>query len=68
MFILYGILFMILGVVMLRFPEFIYEITESWKSYSAGEPSDLYKLSTRIGGAAFILIGIAALVVQFLIS
>ena len=67
MYILCAILFLILGAVMLRFPEFVYEITESWKSYSAGEPSDLYKLHTRIGGAAFILIGIAALVVELLV-
>ena len=49
---------------MVRFPELIYEITESWKSYSMGEPSDLYKLSTRVGGAAFVLIGIAALIAE----
>ena len=62
---LVAILFLIIGFVMLRFPEFIYEITESWKSYSYGEPSDLYILSTRVGGAVFILIGIACIVVAF---
>ena len=64
MFIFCGILFWIIGFVMLRFPEFIYEITECWKSYSSGEPSDLYKLSTRVGGVAFILVGIACFVVS----
>lgn len=52
---------------MVRFPEFIYEITESWKSYSMGEPSDLYKFSTRVGGAAFILVGAAALIAEIFI-
>ena len=66
MFIFCGILFLIIGFVMLRFPEFIYEITESWKSYSSGEPSDLYKLSTRVGGVAYILVGIACFVVSFI--
>ena len=51
---------------MLRFPEFIYEITESWKSYSSGEASDLYRLSTRVGGIAFIVVGIACIIVAFI--
>ena len=66
MYILCGILFLFIGIVMLRFPEFIYEITESWKSYSSGEPSDLYKVSTRVGGIAFILIGIACFIATFI--
>ena len=64
MFILCAILFLIIGFIMLRYPEFIYEITESWKSYSCGDPSDLYVLSTRVGGAVFILIGIACIIVE----
>jgi hypothetical protein len=67
MYILCGILFLIIGFIMVHFPEFIYEITESWKSYSMGEPSDLYKLSTRVGGAAFILVGAAALIAEIFI-
>ena len=51
---------------MLRFPELIYEVTESWKSYSSGEPSDLYRLSTRVGGVAFIVVGIACIIVAFI--
>ena len=66
MFIFCGILFWIIGFVMMRFPEFIYEITESWKSYSSGEPSDLYKLSTHVGGIAFILVGIASFAVTII--
>ena len=66
MYILCGIIFLIIGFVMLRFPELIYEITESWKSYSSGEPSDLYRLSTRVGGIAFIVVGIACIIVAFI--
>ena len=51
---------------MLRFPEFVYEITENWKSYSSGDPSDLYKFSTLVGGIAFILVGIACFVVTII--
>ena len=66
MYILCGIIFLIIGFVMLRFPELIYEVTESWKSYSSGEPSDLYRLSTRVGGVAFIVVGIACIIVAFI--
>ena len=66
MYILCGLLFLIIGFIMVRFPEFIYEITESWKSYSMGDPSDLYKISTRVGGIAFILVGVACFVVTFI--
>ena len=66
MYILCGIIFLIIGFVMLRFPELIYEITESWKSYSSGEASDLYRLSTRVGGIAFIVVGIACIIVAFI--
>lgn len=67
MFILCGIILFIVGCIMLRFPDVIYEITESWKSYSSGEPSDLYRFSTRIGGAVFILVGISALVAALIV-
>ena len=67
MIILGSIFILIMGIVMLLFPEFIYEITESWKSYSAGEPSKLYIISTRIGGGCFILVGVVGLISEFIL-
>ena len=63
MYILLGIIIAIAGAVMLIKPQAIYQLTESWKSNTAGEPSDLYILNTRIGGAIFLLVGIAGAIV-----
>ena len=62
-----SIFVLLIGVIMLFFPQFIYEITESWKSYSAGEPSRLYIISTRFGGVCFLLVGILGLVSLFIL-
>ena len=37
--------------------ELVYEITESWKSYSSSDCSDLYRINCQIGGVtSFILV------------
>ena len=65
--IIWGSIFVLLmGVVMFFFPQFIYEVTESWKSYSAGEPSRLYIISTRFGGVCCLLVGIAGIISVFI--
>ena len=61
-----GIILIVWGFVMVRFPDIVYELTQSWKNYSSGEPSDLYRLSTRFGGVMCILAGICGLCVPFL--
>ncbi len=67
MILLGSIFVLIMGTVMLLFPEFIYDVTESWKSYSAGEPSKLYIISTRIGGVCCLLAGIVGIVSLFVL-
>ena len=62
MIILGGILVLLMGVVMLFFPQLVYDITQSWKSSSAGEPSQLYIIATRIGGVCCLLVGIAGII------
>ena len=66
MYILLGIVLIFWGLVMLFFPDLIYELTESWKSSRSAEPSDFYRLSTRFGGVMLILVGIGGLFVMFL--
>ena len=61
-----GILLIAWGVVMLLFPDFVYQLTESWKSSRSAEPSDFYRFSTRFGGVMFILVGIGGLFGPFL--
>ncbi|MBE7016604.1 MAG: hypothetical protein E7420_00400 [Ruminococcaceae bacterium] len=51
-----------IGLLMLCFPEAVYTLTESWKSCSGGESSKLYRISARIGGACFLVVGIMAIV------
>lgn len=66
--ILCGILFIIIGIVAYRKPGLIWALTEQWKSYAASEPSDLYLYSTKFGGILFILMGIAAMILPFLLE
>ena len=66
MFLIAGIVFIICGIIMLLKPQWVYMLTELWKSSVTGEPSRLYLLSTRIGGGFVTAVGILAIVVFFL--
>ncbi len=63
MYIVLGIIIAIAGLFMLLKPQAVYQLTESWKSNTAGEPSDLFLLSTRIGGGLCMLAGAAGAIV-----
>ena len=67
-YIICGIIFILIGIFAFFKPDLIWELTEQWKSYYTDEPSDLYLLSTKIGGGIFILLGIAALVLPFILE
>ncbi|WP_326054903.1 DUF6199 family natural product biosynthesis protein [Paenibacillus chitinolyticus] len=54
------------GLLMLLAPGTIWTVKESWKSNDGTEPSDLYLLSTRLGGGVLLLVGIACIVVSWL--
>ena len=64
--ILSGLLLLVIGFLMLRFPEDIYNLAEGWKSNSPGEPSKWYRISLRVGGIAFLLVGVMGLVSLFI--
>jgi hypothetical protein len=61
-----GIVFILMGLVMVITPKLFFVITQSWKNDSDTKPSSMFKFSTRIGGVIFFAVGIAALAVQFL--
>ena len=61
-----GIIFTVLGAVLFIKPELLFTLTESWKSNSSPEPSRLYIISTKIGAAAFFIIGILSLIFYFI--
>jgi hypothetical protein len=57
-----GILFIAAGIFSIAQPEMIYELFESWKSYTIEEPSDFYIVKTKIGGVIAIVLGIASII------
>ncbi|MDD3428436.1 MAG: hypothetical protein PHG02_00335 [Oscillospiraceae bacterium] len=65
MLVVWSLLVLTLGVFMVITPQTVYAFTQSWKNSTAAEPSDLYLLSTRIGGGFCCLAGAAGIVVQF---
>lgn len=67
MMILGSIFLLVIGVLMLCFPDVVYRMTESWKSNASGEPSGFYKIHIRIGGIACSFVGIAGIIVSFIL-
>lgn len=63
MYIALSIIIAIIGITMILKPGLIYDITESWKTYTDSEPSELYLFNTRLGGVVFLLIGIAGIII-----
>jgi hypothetical protein len=57
-----SLLVAIAGLIMILRPDLIWLIAESWKSGDGTEPSGLYLISTRFGGAACLLAGIGGIV------
>ena len=62
MYIVMGIFLICIGLVMLISPKTFFEITESWKGGSARDVSGLYIISTRFGGAMFLVVGLASII------
>ena len=65
--VLAGVVFVVLGVFLFVRPDLVWKLTEQWKSYRADEPSELYVISTKVGGVAFALCGVAAVVLPFVL-
>ena len=63
-----AIILLIVGIVMICFPDIVYEISESWKSNVSDGPSDHYKIYTRIEGAFICLVSIVAIIVTLVIA
>ena len=63
-----GIVFILIGACAFFKPELIWRLTEQWKSYAADEPSDLYVFSTKLGGAIFAALGLAVMILPFVLE
>ncbi len=57
----------LVGLLLFVFPKRVWEFTEMWKSSYATEPSDLYIITTRVGGAICTLIGLAGIITLILL-
>ena len=66
LYIILGIVFIAIGLLILLSPSTFYRITQSWKNASDAEPSRLFTIHARFGGVMFSLVGIASLVLPFL--
>lgn len=60
-----GLFLVLIGFVMSFKPAFIWTLLESWKSQDATGPSDLYILSTRIGGVIAMVVGLTGIVLYW---
>lgn len=56
------------GILIFLKPEWLWALTEQWKSYAADGPSDFYILNTKIGGVLFAVFGVAALVLPLFLT
>ena len=63
-----GIVFLALGLFLFFRPDLYWALTEKWKSYSADEPSDLYRFCTKGAGVLLAVFGVAALVLAFVVK
>ena len=56
------------GILIFLKPEWLWALTEQWKSYAADGPSDFYILNTKIGGVLFAVFGVVALVLPLFLT
>ena len=66
MYLVLGIFLIFFGLVMVFFPEFVYELQERFRSDAIGTPSKWFIITTRFSGAIFVLAGLAGLITTFI--
>lgn len=54
-----------IGLLMLLAPRAWYKVTQSWKSYSASEPSNRFAIATRIEGILFVAAGVVYVILYW---
>lgn len=62
-----GLILLILGVILLWKPQWVFFIVESWKHSGETEPTDMFIFSTRLGGTIMATVGIVGIILQFVI-
>ena len=59
--ILLSIVFVLIGLWIIRNPKFFYEVTEGWKAGGDSEPTETYVETTKLGGGILVVIGLICL-------
>ena len=65
MYLILSIVLTFAGLVLAFFPEFVYELQESFRSNAIGTPSKWYIISTRFGGVMCTLAGLFGVISFF---
>lgn len=63
-----GLVIVIVGGFYFFKPNLLWKLTEKWKSYDADQPSDLYLLSIKLIGIVFVILGIAMMILPFILE
>jgi len=63
----FGILFIIFGVLMFRFPDFFFRYFDSWKVKGKSSPSKDFYLHMRFGAFTLIFVGIIVCIFSFFV-
>lgn len=58
----FAIMLIIAGIILAAAPNLVYDITQSWKNRNDSEPSDFYRIITRVQGIILAVIGIVLIV------
>ena len=61
-FIIYSSILALIAYLLFFKYELVYEITESWKSYSSSDCSDLYKLDCQLAGIITFIIDLLLII------
>ena len=61
-FIIYCLILALIAYLLFFKYELVYKITESWKSYSSSDCSDLYKISCQLGGIVTFIIDLLLII------
>lgn len=61
-FIIYSSILALIAYLLFFKYELVYKITESWKSYSSSDCSDLYKISCQLGGIITFIIDLLLII------
>ena len=58
----FAIMLIIAGIILVVAPSLVYDITQNWKNGNDSEPSDFYRITTRVQGVILVVVGIVLII------